>query len=264
MLNVCFDGGEYGLIRIAMAGEKTNYSYTDMDCGKISHDDFNEARKGWIDRIYSFCTEREKSKTLKDEHTRFNEIIKVAKRDGELRVWRAKNPATMCGFLHLMYSLQNIDCKVFVVDMPDCLGDREAHWDKSWSEIEPDDVRICLNLQREISRIERDKYVQIWEQLSSENAELRVIIDGVLTSVPIDYLDDEILSYAPRDVDFKLGTLIGISLGNCSHYLSWGFIESRIEAMIDKGIIEVIERNDDPKYNGTTVIRVQSQLLMDN
>ena len=30
--------------------------------------------------------------------------------------------------------------------------------------------------------------------------------------------------------------------------------------MIDKGIIEVIERSDDPEYNGTTVIRVRSNL----
>lgn len=258
MLNVCFDGGEYGLIRVAMAGEKTNYSYTDMDCGKIHPYGFDEARREWIYNIYSYCSEKEKSKTLKEEHKRFNDIINSAKRDGELRVWRAKNPATMCGFLHLMYSLQNIDCKVFAVDMPDCLGDRDAHWDKSWSEIEPEDVRFCLNLQREISVVERDKYVQTWEQLYNENAELRVIIDGVLTSVPIDYLDDKILSYAPKDVDFKLGNLIGISFGNCSHYLSGGFVESRIEAMIDKGIIEVIKKSDDPQNNGTTVIRVRS------
>ena len=61
----------------------------------------------------------------------------------------------------------------------------------------------------------------------------------MVQSVPIDYLDSEILAYAPLDEDFLEQNLVGWAMQS-RHYMIPSFIEERINVMIREGLFSVV------------------------
>ena len=259
MLNICFNRGECTLLKFGLPDEETTFSYENLDWGRIHPNDFDAAREELIYKSFSPCSEIEKLQMIQEVRERHKDIIKAAKNHQDLRIWCASNPASQCGLFYTVHSLKGIDCRIFIVNMPSDIGCLPPDHDRSWTETDPDDIEPCLRLQREISAPERQIYEQNWEMLANENAELRVNIRGRITSVAVDYFDNEILSYAPVDEDFKLGNLLGYAL-QCPRYLSPSFVEDRIEAMISQGRITLVKRSDDPDFNNATVLCVKSTL----
>ncbi len=254
MINICFDECVFGAMKLSL-GEKSTYSYNGLCYGKIHPDYFDETRKLRIDRIYSICSQRERNKIFNEDKKRFESLINQVKRDKEARIWYANNASDKCGLYHLIHTLQGIDCKIFAVEMPASTGFRDADWEKSWGEAEPEDFPKCLSLTREIDTKERIELSQKWEKLIAENAELRVIISGEVTSAPVDYLDEKIMEQAPMDGEFKSGYLVGMALGRTSHYLSCGFAEWRVEELINKGALVMVEKNEDPECRNMHILR---------
>ena len=254
MLNICFNGGERTLLELSLPGEEFIHSYEDLDLGHIHPNNFNIAREEWINKTYASYSESEKKHMLNEAHLRHNYIIETAKNTKKLCIWCASNPASQCGLFYTIHTLKGIDCKIFVVDMPSDIGCLPPTHDRSWGEAEPAEIEPCLQMQREMSEAERQIYEQIWEILIKENAELRININGRITSVPVDYFDEYILSTAPSHIDFKLGTLVGYAL-QCSHYLNPNFVEYRIERMISDGMITLVQRSTDPDFNNATILR---------
>lgn len=261
MLNVCFGDSEAGMLKCALRGETVTYSHRLLDLGGIDAQHFAEGRRKWIDSFFSMCSKRTRSKIWKEDRKRFDQIIETATREKELRIWFASSPHSRCGLYYLVYSLQHIDCQIYVVEMPTNIGYREEGFDKSWAEATPEEARNCLKLERLLSIEERNDISRKWAKLAEENAELRLNVNGEVTSLPIDYLDEEIMSYAPKDKEFKLGNLVGTTLGKCVHAVSDAFISDRIEAMIESGLFVVV--GDRPKkareYYSKTFIRVSTK-----
>lgn len=240
MLNVCFNESQCGMIKYILK-EKVTYSYTDLELGKIEPTDFDEARKEWVDFCYhDWCLDAEKEHIWKDQKKRFQHIIEAARQGEELRIWVSTAPFAKCGYYHLIYSLREVDCRIFVVEMPLNIGTRQDVYDRSWGEAKPEEMKTCLSLQKKISLAERAAIAQKWIWLLEGNGELRLNINGKLTTVPADYLDDEILSYAP-DGEFKMIELMGETLSNCKHWLNPEFIARRIWALVEKVELIIIE-----------------------
>lgn len=240
MLNVCFGDSECGMLKFALRGEPVTYSRLLLNLGHISLRHFSEDRKKWIDEFFQGCSKWTRAKILKKDNRRFNSIISAAEKEKELRIWYAGAPYSKCGFYYLVYSLQGIDCRIYVVEMPENIGYRGAGFDRSWGEANTNEAYGCLKFERELSEKDRTEIARKWEKLANENSELRLNIDGEITSLLIDYLDDEIISYAPKDEEFRLGRLVGKTLGCSVHCVSDSFIADRIEAMIDCGRILVV------------------------
>ena len=240
MLNVCFNGSQCGMLKYALK-EKTTYSYTDLELGKIAPADFDEARRQWIDNEYAICSQKERIEVWEEQQERFQLIIDAAKRGEELRIWVSSAPFAKCGYYHLIYSLQGIDSKVFIVEMPTNIGIRQDCYDRSWGEVHPAEMKQNLGLQRELTLDERSEVAQKWQKLIEENGELRLNINGELTTVSIDYLDNEILSYAPKG-KFKVVALMGEVLKNCKCALNVEFIPTRISALVEKGKLKLIKQ----------------------
>ena len=246
MLDICFGASECGMLKYALrkSHNGVTYSFCGLEFGKIDEENFIESRKKWIDFAFAICSPKERKKILKEEVARFNEIIETAKKDEILRVWCATTPCAKSGFYHLIYNLQGIECPILVVEMPASFssyrsGDENV--DHSWGEVEPKMMEKGVLLQRELLREERDIIASKWAKLVEENADLRLNIDGELTSVPIDYMDKEIMDAAPLE-EFKMVTLIGFILAHSRHGVSDSFIAERIEALIEKNDLTVIKR----------------------
>ena len=246
MLDICFGASECGMLKHALRKSHygVTYSFCGLEFGKIDNENFIESRKKWIDSAFSICSPRERAKILKEDMARFEEIIRTAKRGEILRIWYASTPCSKSGYYHLIYNLQGIDCPILVVDLPADFssyrsGDESV--DHSWGEVEPEMMEKGVFLQRELLREERDKITSKWAKLVEENADLRLNVDGELTSVPIDYMDKEIMDAAPLE-EFKMVTLIGFILAHSRHGVSDSFIAERIEALIEKNDLTVIKR----------------------
>ena len=246
MINICFDASVCGAMKHGLQ-EKSTYIYNGLCYGKIHPECFEETRKLRIDRIYSLCSKRERNRVFKEEKKRFEDLIDKIKFDKEARIWYANNASDKCGLYYFIHTLQGIECKIYAVEMPGNIGFRDADWEKSWGEAEPEDFEECLSLTRLIDVEERKELSQKWEKLIAENSDLRVIIAGEVTSVPVDYLDDKIMEQAPTNVEFKSGYLVGMALGRTAHYLSCGFAEWRVEELIKKGALIMVEENEDPE-----------------
>ena len=246
MLDICFGASECGMLKYALrkSHNGVTYSFCGLEFGKIDEENFIESRKKWIDFAFAICSPKERKKILKEEVARFNEIIETAKKGEILRVWCATTPCAKSGFYHLIYNLQGIECPILVVEMPASFSSyrsSDENVDHSWGEVEPKMMEKGVLLQRELLREERDIIASKWAKLVEENADLRLNIDGELKSVPIDYMDKEIMDAAPLE-EFKMVTLIGFILAHSRHGASDSFIAERIEALIEKNELTVIKR----------------------
>ena len=86
-------------------------------------------------------------------------------------------------------------------------------------------------------------YSNLWERLVKEGAPLRVIIDGVVVSTTEDFFDKallEFISFEPNSQHNIMGKFLG--KWQCA-YVS--FLCERIEALLEKGLIEVVEEKID-------------------
>lgn len=268
MLDVCFGESECAMLKYALrkSEDGVTYSFRGLELGKIDNENFAEARKKWIDTFFSCVSRKKRAKILKEELARFDAIIKAAQNGEVLRIWYGSTPCSKSGYYHLIYSLQAIDCPILAVEMPASFssyrsGDESV--DHSWGEVEPYMMEKGVFLQRELGKEERDAISLKWEKLSRENAELRLNVNGELTSVPEDYLDQEIMTYAP-DGKFKMVTLVGNMLGHSRHGVSDSFIAGRIEALVDKKELTVVKRAKRVKeYYRGTVLRRTEEIALD-
>ena len=240
MLNICFGDSECGTIKYALRGEKVICSYTSLEIGKIAPNDFDLSRKKYVDFSFNNCTEEERKDIWKDEADRFKQIISAANIGEDLKVWIATSPYSKCGYYHLIYNLQNVACKIYVVEMPENIGTNQDLYDRSWGEASPDEIIKCANLQRELSFEERAKIAQKWLMLTEENAELRLNDKGELIGVSIDFIDDEIMSNVPNG-EFVFSKLLGLTLQNSIHILNVSFVAFRINKLVEKGRLMVVK-----------------------
>ncbi len=261
MLNVCFGKSECGMLQHALRGEPVTYSHLHLDLGRIHPDRFEEARREWFDHAFKGYPKRQRTKMWKEDFARVKQILERVKTEKSVRIWSASSPCARCGLYFLVYSLQKVDCRIFVVEMPVSAGFRKPPCDNSWGESSPNKARSALSLERELRLEERALLAQTWEQLANESSPLRLNVNGKVTSLPIDYLDEEILSYAPKDEEFSLGKLIATTLSQCAHAVSDSFITERIEETLMNGrFILVGKRPRKAKdYYSKTILRVATE-----
>ncbi|NLN66242.1 MAG: hypothetical protein GX144_12720 [Clostridiaceae bacterium] len=92
-----------------------------------------------------------------------------------------------------------------------------------------------------------------WHDLMVENAPLRAILNGRLTSVPENFYDFIIMNNLP-DSDFIMARFIGKLLGEYRLGISDSWYALRIEKMIEENKLIVVEEKD-PSHPYQKVLR---------
>jgi hypothetical protein len=107
---------------------------------------------------------------------------------------------------------------------PDRIGD-----DKLWDLAEP------------LQTAERRRYLDLWRQLRSENAPLRVIDGGKLSSAPISFFDSILMSYVTENWQ-KVARVVGHALASQmdDRAIQTGDIvlAARVNALVESGRLE--------------------------
>jgi Protein of unknown function. len=177
-------------------------------------------------------------------------------KDGEpVRIWYSNAPYSLCGFYDTVDQLKSCECRISAVRLPGCmqLGEQGAKSAVSWGDIRPGEFAHYLPLECEIPDSVQQSVIMEWETLKRENAPLRVVLNGKLHSVEIDFYDRFIRKEIP-DGTFKVAQLIGLVLGRNQLGIGDWIIAQRIKNMVESGELTVIQK--DSAFYGTTLKRV--------
>ncbi len=163
-------------------------------------------------------------------------VMDLLKSGEDLRIWTGNMPHLECSLAHLCYSARNSSSKLYTVKCPDNKP-IDKYGNTHWVNINPDCCQRYEELIKELSVDERDRYCKIWQRLTKENSNLRIIKNENLISVPDDYFDTMI--QAEIDKGYNTHTEL---LDNCMHnlpeFVHHAWLCYRIE-VLERGVDDI-------------------------
>lgn len=258
MLEITFDESTGGGLKCARAcSDKLQSNILCFplaaDVGDISKPLIGEYRFELLRKLIFF--DRWDDPEFSDEEDNLSEIyskyfkkLKKSLSEGEaVRVWLDPLPQTVCGFLWLSAMLSKHGVEVFAVELPRFKEEPNVICErKGWGECEPVDFAEALAFQRKVSDMELRRNAAEWDRLVSENAPLRAVINGKVTSVPVSFYDF-LIRRRLGDKPVQEAVLIGKVLGESQLGIGDWWLAYRIEHFIKQNKIVVI-KDDKRKY----------------
>ena len=269
MIEIMFGESEAGAMKIALHSEKGLGSDVIclplmLDIGDISQRVLSKYRR---DLLYKMLYQEQwgrdeeikaEMKALGDRYARqLRKLNDCLKEREPLRVWYSGSPYSLCGLMWLCSRLEKYKGELWTVKLPRVVVRNEGTRDEygvfraNWGEVEPQEFAENLPLQRRLSRSEIVMNGITWNALESNNAPLRAVVNGALTSVPVSFYDFLIWQEFRTNEKFgspcvKQATLIGSILAAERGIGDWWYAY-RIDKLIEKKRIIIIE-NSDKKY----------------
>jgi hypothetical protein len=218
-----------------------------LDIGDIASEIDSEERKNEFIRVFRSVNfeDNEIERFFKSQREDFEKLLITAKNEEPIRVWKSNTPFSACAFAFLCDALQNIECKISMILLPEYweTSDNVIRSCTDWAELPPGQFYRFLLLEREISNIEKRLQSSLWNDLKAENAPLRALVNGKLISVPEDFYDNIIIRNIP-DQEFVMARLIGNILGKYPLGVGDGWYALRIKKMIAENKLEIIADKD--------------------
>ncbi|AMC93851.1 hypothetical protein AOC36_07590 [Erysipelothrix larvae] len=160
--------------------------------------------------IYSF-TDEDVEAMFSDRIKGREKLFKHIRQHDLLQVWVDNTPETWCGLYHLCYVLQNQSYTLRVNRLETNVKYNVTYG--SWREVNVESIDDMIGHTEILNESTKEVMAQQWETLAAENANLRVIINGMLMSVRDDFYDFLIDKWTPEG-PFAIAELIGRIIGN--------------------------------------------------
>jgi len=248
MLEVVFSDSAKGSMK-AIGGSSKDVVCIglNLDIGDISGEiDSGERKKEFV-RLFGTVDfeDGEIERFFNSQREDYEKMLIAAKNGEPIRVWKSHAPFSACAFAFLCHAMQNIDCKLSVITLPE-------YWDTTdntimscadWAELAPGQLYRFLPLERKISDLEKSIHSSLWNDLKAENAPLRAVVNGKLISVPEDFYDHIIINNIP-DGEFVMAWLIGTILGHYPLGIGDGWYALRINKMIAENRLDIVADKD--------------------
>ncbi len=178
-----------------------------------------------------------------------NKLADYLKNGEQIRIWYSGAPYSICGLMWLCETLREYahTREIFAVKLPEIVhGDNATVERTSWGEVEPKEFVKFVSGQRRMPPEEILSNSMKWAALKNENAPLRAVINGVVTSVPANFYDFLIfkeIGESPVTEALLIGHILG------KYHLGVGdyWYALRIEKLIERKRIIIIE-NSPRKY----------------
>lgn len=221
-----------------------------LSVGDISDDGIGSQRRNVLKQmlsvVYAEDADYQVEKKMRRTTTALSATIERYIAGEEVRIWYSHIPDEICGMYWLMAQLQPLKSQtaIHLVKLPTWEYGREntVISRNGWGEIAPNEWGKYISLQEEVHPAFLSACALKWRQLQEENAPLRVMLNGQLQSVSEDIYDSFILREITAQKDeFKMAVVIGNVLGKYQLGISDSWISSRMEKMVENGILEVIE-----------------------
>lgn len=204
-----------------------------LDIGPIDRDDNMEKRKDVFKRLecsFKF-TECEIDDFFDRQQNDIKELLDFAKTHEHIRFWRSREPHNLCAFAYTCYLLSNIKCDITYIDLPEHMS--------SWSFVPSNKYCEYLHFEEKLDLNKKLFYINKWIELKNENASMRAIVNGTLTSVDENFYDQFILSSITKDENIIADVILNIS-NNYRLGISPHLIYLRIMAMVNANKLQVL------------------------
>lgn len=221
----------------------------ELDVGPLQPDVLGPERKATLEQLYAPMAlgPDMAEQALETAATALQEIPVRRKDEEDLRIWYSDAPFEACGFMWFMSWLSQLPSQRFLmyVHLPPWFqrpGGPLA-MPTSCRELSPEDFAWLTNQQKDVRSLLLPAGLDFeWRQLVAQNAPLRTVLCGRVMSVPqnsYDFLLRQQISVM-EDV-FPEALLIGNVLGYSQIDVSEGWLALRIEHMIEKGELGVVD-----------------------
>jgi len=244
VLHITFTGSGAGLLRRALTARALrhrvevfpdNLSFGPIDA-YVSSD-----RAEWADKN-KYCLHGKPLPHWPSTEEQAKEFWSVVKGAEKCTVWMTRRAADeYCGFLALV---EQCGTKIYdVVDMTDARFSLDNRSISSLRYADPAraDYDSLFASARPLQPKARNEYLRLWQALCHENAPLRVIADGKLISVPIDFYDALIFSFVQKDwekADWIALRAWGATLNSNDERGDLEFIQARLYTLAKAGLLE--------------------------
>jgi hypothetical protein len=228
-----------------------------LDIGDISGEIDGNERQNVFRKLWGRfeIDNKEQECFFQNQHEDMEKLLFAAKDGIPIRIWKSNAPYSTCGFHFVCNLLRNINCNISVVSLPkyNPISENEIVECSHWGEVAAGKFYQFLSLEKQLTKIEKRIVSDRWHDLMVENAPLRAILNGRLTSVPENFYDFIIMNNLP-DSDFIMARFIGKLLGEYRLGISDSWYALRIEKMIEENKLIVVEEKD-PSHPYQKVLR---------
>jgi len=258
LLEVVFSDSEKGSFKAFgdISNDVVNIGFM-LDIGDISGAiDGNERqdifRKVW--GRFDFDS-KEQEEFFRMQREDMQTLLSAAKSGIPIRIRNSGAPYSACGFHYVCNLLRDIGCDISVVSLPEYnpIYENEPAECTHRGEAAADKIYRFLSPEKQLTETEKIIFSNRWRGLMAENAPLRAVINGRLTSVPEDFYDFIIMNNLPDD-DFLMAGFIGKLLGKYMPGISDSWYALRIDKMIKENKLIIVE-NKDPSHPYGNVLR---------
>lgn len=156
---------------------------------------------------------------------------------------------------HLVYLIDKInpDCEIYTVKLPSLYTREDGTIINynGWGGVSPEEWHLHFKPEKITQRF-KNLCVISWRQLKADNAPVRAMLNGKVQSLPEDVYDSFIIKeIEAQNKQFRQAIVIGSVLGKYQLGVSDSFIAHRMEKMIEKGVLTIVEEADEetPLYH---------------
>ena len=176
---------------------------------------------------------------FEDEILLINDSIK---RKAKIRIWTSHyNVYSYLIMLYICNILKNVECELYVT-----YSDEYNNF-ISPSLMSPIELENLSKLEHKLSKHDILKFSDEWEKLVETNSEMRVLENGIVKSVSINYYDNIILNELELLGTVKVMELVAMLMKNV--YLIDSLYVYFIKRLVKSGIIKVVKECKDRFFN---------------
>ncbi|MBR1149716.1 DUF3658 domain-containing protein [Bradyrhizobium sp. JYMT SZCCT0428] len=169
-------------------------------------------------------------------------------------VWLSRRSAhEYCGFLNWLW--QSGDAPFDIIDLSEVListspergPPRLPVLAPCLAHLRDDNIRLnkLWELAAPLPTNRREQYLDVWRQLISENAPLRVIENGMLVSAEASYFDSQLMELATDDwqrVSRIIGMAMASELNDEIVSIDFEWMKQRLMLLVERGQLEILEK----------------------
>ena len=178
--------------------------------------------------------------TFKNEISVINESIK---RKDKIRIWTSHyNIYSYLIMLYICNFVKNKHCELYVT-----YSDEYNKNYVSPSLMNPKELENLAKLEHKLSEDDILKFSDVWETLVKTNSEMRILENGIVKSVSIDYYDNVILNELKLLGTIEVVKLVAILMKNV--YLIDSLYVYFIKRLIENNKIKVVKLDKNRFFN---------------
>ncbi len=229
-----------------------------LSTGDISEDYPGEKRQAYMKQLMAIYPEFDNSEIEKwfgKMQCSLGKVVEAVKNNQPVRLWYSDNPDELCGLYHLVYLIDKInpESEVYTVKLPGeyVRDDGTIINYNGWGGVSPEEWHLHFKPEK-MTEPFKVLCVTNWRRLKGENATVRSVLNGMLHSLPEDIFDSFITKEINKQGEqFHQAMVIGNVLGRYQLGVGDAFIAMRMENMIEKGMLTVVQQAeaDRPVYH---------------